>query len=85
MKRETEKRLDAIELKGPDWTRHLETIDCDYLGDCDPPDDDVWEEIFFDKFVTAIRHRATGEIRGYCRDRRSHAEMEADGGNLEFL
>ena len=84
MKRETEKRLDAIESKGPDWTAHLETIDCDYLDDAEYPDD-VWETLHFDKFVTAVRHRKTGEIRGYCFDRRSHAEMEADGGNLEYL
>ena len=85
MKRETEKRLDAAELKGSDWTSHLAIIDCDYLGDCDPPDDDIWEELHHDKFVTAIRHRTTGEIRGYCFDRRTHAEMEADGGDLAFL
>ena len=85
MKRETEKRLDAAELKGADWTRHIDNIDCDYLGDNDPPDDDIWEELHFDNFVTAVRHRKTGEIRGYCFDRRSDAEIESDGGNLEFL
>ena len=85
MRREIEKRLDAIELKGPDWTTHLAIIECDYLGDCDPPDDAEWEEIFFDKFVTAIRHRVTGEIKGYCNDRRSDAEIKADGGDLAFL
>lgn len=84
MRRETERRLDAIELKGPSWTEHLDFIDGCYLDECDYPDD-IWEEIFFDKFVTAVRHRKTGEIRGYCRDRRSDAEMESDGGNLEFL
>lgn len=84
MKREIEKRLDAIEAKGPDWTQHLENIDGCYLDAADYPDD-VWEEIFFDDFVTAVRHRATGEIRGYCFDRRSHAEMEAAGGKLEYL
>ena len=84
MKREIEKRLDSIESKGPDWTRHLDTIDGGYLDGCEYPDAE-WEELYFDKFVTAVRHRRTGEIRGYCRDRRSHAEMEADGGNLEYL
>ena len=84
MKREIEKRLDALQLKSPDWTQHLETIDGCYLDAGDYPDD-VWDELYFDKFVTAVRHRTTGEIRGYCRDRRSHEEMEADGGNLEYL
>ena len=85
MKRETEKRLDAVQLTGADWTQHLAIIDCDYLGDRDPPDEDIWEEIFFDNFVTAIRHRATGEVRGYCFDRRTHEKMKADGGDLAFL
>ena len=84
MKRETEKRLVAAELEGADWTQHLETIDGCYLDDCEYPND-LWEEIFHDKFVTAIRHRVTGEIRGYHRDRRTEEQMKADGGNLEFL
>ena len=85
MKRETEKRLNDIQSKGLDWTKHLAIIDCDYLGDRDPPDDDIWETLHFDNFVTAIRHRKTGEIRGYCFDRRTHEQMEADDGNLAFL
>ena len=84
MKRETEKRLDAIESKEPDWTEHLEFIDGCYLDAGNYPDD-VWETLHFDNFVTAVRHRVTGEVRGYHRDRRSYAEMEADGGNLEYL
>ena len=84
MKRETEKRLDAMEVQGPDWTEHLEFIDGCYLGDAEYPDD-VWEELHHDNFVTAVRHRKTGEIRGYCFDRRSEAQMEADGGKLEYL
>ena len=85
MNRKNEKRLDAAELKSADWTKHLEIIDCDYLGDCDPPDEDIWEELHHDNFVTAIRHRVTGEIRGYVFDRRTHEQMEADGGDLAFL
>ena len=84
MKYAIEKRLDDIEKKGPDWTQHLEFIDGGYLDGCDYPAD-VWEEIFFDKFVTAVRNRKTGEVRGYCRDRRSEEQMKSDGGNLEFL
>lgn len=83
MKRELENRLDDIELKGPDWTTHLAIIDCDYLDDAEYPDEE-WEELHFDDFVTAIRHRVTGEIRGYYFDRRTDEQMESDGGNLEF-
>ena len=40
----------------------------------------IWEGICtMNDFVTAVRHRKTGEIRGYCFDRRTHAEIEADG------
>ena len=84
MKNVIEKRLNDIESKGLDWTKHLEFIDGCYLDECDYPDD-VWEELHFDNFVTAVRHRKTGEIRGYCRDRRTEKQMEKDGGNLEFL
>ena len=84
MRRELEKRLDCIELKGPDWTRHLDNIDGCYLDECDYPDD-LWEELHFDKFITAVRHRVTGEIRGYHRDRRTEEEMEREGGKLEYL
>ena len=84
MKREFENRIEAIELKGPDWTTYLETIDGGYLDGCDYPDAE-WEELYFDDFVTAVRHRTTGEIRGYCRDRRSHEQILNEGGKLEFL
>ena len=84
MKYAIEKRLDDIESKGPDWTAHLEFIDGGYLDGCDYPDD-VWETLHFDNFVTAVRHRATGEVRGYCRDRRTEEQMEKDGGKLEYL
>ena len=84
MKYAIEKRLNALQLKSPDWTQHLEFIDGCYLDAGDYPND-VWEELHHDNFITAVRHRETGEVRGYCRDRRSDAEMEADGGNLEFL
>ena len=84
MKRETEKRLDALQLTGPDWTIHLDFIDGCYLDAGNYPDDE-WEELHFDNFVTAVRHRVTGEVRGYCRDRRTHEQMKADGGDLAFL
>ena len=81
---QSKKRLDAIELKGPDWTEHLDNIDGCYLGDAEYPDN-VWEELHFDDFITAVRHRVTGKIRGYCRDRRSEEQMEREGGKLEYL
>ena len=84
MKRELENRIEAVELKSPDWTKHLENIDGCYLDAGNYPDEE-WEELHFDDFVTAVRHRKTGEIRGYCFDRRTHEQMEADGGNLEYL
>ena len=84
MRREIEKRLVAAELEGADWTQHLETIDGCYLDDCDYPDEE-WEELHHDNFVTAVRNRITGEIRGYHRDRRTEEEMEREGGKLEYL
>ena len=83
MKRETERRLAAIE-NSLDWTAHLDVFDSGYLESCDYPNDE-WEELHFDDFNTAVRHRATGEIRGYYFDRRSDAAIERAGGNLEFL
>ena len=83
MKRETERRLDAIEGRTSDWVAKLDTIDYGVL-DVDYENGD-WEELHFDNFITAVRHRKTGEVRGYYRDRRTYEQMEADGGNLEFL
>ena len=83
MRTELEKRLKLIECKGTDWAQHLDYIDygvveVDYKNS-------EWEELHFDNFITAVRHRKTGEIRGYYFDRRTHEEMEADGGDLQFL
>ena len=83
MKRETEKRLDALEGRTSDWVAELEIVDYGAL-EVDYENGD-WEELHFDKIITAVRHRKTGEVRGYYRDRRTHAEMEAGGGDLAFL
>ena len=83
MKRDIGKRLDLIECKGTDWTQYLDYIDYGVV-EMDYENGD-WEEVYFDNFITAVRNRKTGEVRGYCNDRRTEEEIEADGGNLEFL
>lgn len=83
MKRETERRLDAIEGRTSDWAAILPTIDYGVLETNYNNGD--WEELHFDKIITAVRHRKTGEVRGYYRDRRTYEQMESEGGNLEFL
>ena len=84
MKIEFEKRLAAIENKTFAWEAHLDTIDSGYLESCDYPDDE-WVILHFDNFITAVWHRETGEIRGYYFDRRTDAEIEREGGLLEYL
>ena len=83
MKRDIEKRLDALEGRTFDWVAKLDTIDYGVL-EVDYENGD-WEELHFDDFVTAVRHKYTNEIRGYCRDRRSDAQIKSEGGLLEFL
>lgn len=82
MKREIEKRLDEIEGRKFDWAGQLEIVD---YGVLDNYPSDEWEELHSDKTLTVVRHRTTGEIRGYYLDRRTDAEIESEGGNLEYL
>lgn len=82
MKTGIEKRLSDLEDGGTDWISKLEFIDYDGLDDYENGD---WDEIFFDDFVTVVKHKETGEIRGYYNDRRTIDEIVAAGGNLAFL
>ena len=82
MKTGIEKRLSDLEDGGTDWISKLEFIDYDGLDDYDNGD---WDEIFFDNFVTVVRHIESGEVRGYYYDRRTIEEIVAAGGNLAFL
>ena len=83
MKHEIEKRLDALEGRTSDWAAQLNVVDYGVL-EVDYENGD-WEELHFDNFVTAVRHRKTGEIRGYYFDRRTDAQIKIEGGKLEFL
>ena len=82
MRRDIDKRLAALEEGGTDWISKLEFIDYDGLDDYESGD---WDEVFFDDFVTVVKHKETGEVRGYYNDRRTIEEMVAAGGNLAFL
>lgn len=76
------KRLSALEDGGTDWISKLEFIDYDGLDDYENGD---WDEVFFDDFVTVVKHRENGEVRGYYNDRRTIDEIVAAGGLLAFL
>ena len=76
------KRLEQIETKTQDWAAQLDIVD--YLGLTDYENGE-WEEVFFDNFITVVRHRITGEIRGVYNDRRTGEEIIAMGGDLAYL
>ena len=78
-----ENRLSDLEDRGTDWISKLEFIDYG-LTDIDYENGD-WDEVFFDDFVTVVRHTESGEIRGYYNDRRTTEEIVEAGGNLAFL
>ncbi len=82
MRASIEKRLSDIEDGGTDWISKLEFIDYDGLDDYENGD---WDEVFFDDFVTVVKHKETGEVRGYYNDRRTVEEMVEAGGLLAFL
>ena len=82
MKTGIEKRLSDLEDGGTDWISKLEFIDYDGLDDYENGD---WDEVFFDDFVTVVRHTESGEVRGYYYDRRTIEEIVEAGGNLAFL
>ena len=82
MKASIEKRLSDIEDGGTDWISKLSFIDYDGIDDYNNGD---WDEIFFDDYVTVVKHKETGEIRGHYFDRRTIEEIVEAGGNLAFL
>lgn len=82
MKTGIEKRLSDLEDGGTDWISRLGFIDYDGLDDYENGD---WDEIFFDDFITVVRHTESGEVRGYYYDRRTIEEIVEAGGNLAFL
>ena len=84
MKSNITKRLDEIEREKLDWIAHLDVLDYGFILESDY-EADLWEEVYFDKFITAVRHKETGEVCGYYRDRRSDAQIKSEGGLLEFL
>ncbi len=75
-------RIERLERKSRHWASRLGYVD--YIGDEDYGNED-WTEIHHEDGVTVFEHSETGEIRGVIDDRRSDAEIEADGGNLQFL
>ena len=82
MRASIEKRLSDLEDGGTDWISKLEFIDYDGIDDYENGD---WDEVFFDDFVTVVRHIESGEVRGYYNDRRTVEEMVEAGGLLAFL
>ena len=83
MRRNINQRLTAVENRKLDWAAQLKIVDYGVLEVS--YENDVWEELHHDNFITVVRHRETKEVRGYCRDRRSEQEILAEGGLLEFL
>ncbi len=82
MRSDIKKRLDEIENKTQDWVAQLDVVD--YLGLTDYENGE-WQEVFFDNFITVVRHRETDEVRGYYNDRRTDAEIVEAGGDLAYL
>lgn len=82
MRKDIEKRLGDLESARTDWISRLEYID--YLGMTDYSNG-AWEEVHHENPITVFRHIETGEIRGLYSDRRTDAEIEDQGGSLEFL
>ena len=76
------KRLEQIEALETDWAAQLDIID--YLGLCDY-DNGEWVEVHHDNFITVLKNKITGEIRGVYNDRRSDEEIIAMGGDLAYL
>lgn len=83
MRKDLESRLATIEGERNDWISRLQTID--YLNGLDDYAVDEWEPVFNDDFITVIRSRVTGEVKGVYWDRRGDDEILSRGGNLEFL
>jgi hypothetical protein len=82
MKRDTERRLQALENNSTDHISRLPFID--YLGMTDYSNGE-WDELHHDSTITVVRHRGSGDIRGVYRDRRSDDELAEAGGNLAYL
>lgn len=83
MKSDFKKRLEEIETAKQDWATQLNIID--YDGILDDYDNGEWLELHHDNFITVVRHKETGEVRGYYWDRRTDAEIIAMGGNLAYV
>ena len=82
MRKDIERRLDAIENRTRDWASELDFVD--YVG-LEDYEDGNWDELYFDSTITAVRNRHTGEIRGVYNDRRTDEEILAIGGDLAYL
>lgn len=82
MTRNIRQRLDEIEARETDWAAQLDVVD--YLGLTDYENGE-WQEVFFDNFITVVRHVDTNEIRGVYNDRRTDAEIVESGGDLAYL
>ena len=81
MRKEIERRLQALETHDQEWVAKLQAVDYGVLSDYN---DDEWEEIYFEQPFAVYRHRVTKEVRASYEDRRSDEEVLQDGGNLEF-
>ena len=84
MKKETEKRLRALEDHDIDWISRLEYIDYGISGE-DYSDESVWEEIYIEESITVVRNQQTGEVRGHYLERRGNEEIAEAGGDLSYL
>ena len=82
MKREIEKRLDAVEHRKFDWASQLKIVD---FGILDDYTGDEWIELHNDQFLTVVHHKDTNEIRGFYFDRRSDEQIQSESGDLEYL
>ena len=82
MRSNIRKRLNDIETTTTDWAADLDVIDYGVLDDYTGNE---WTELHHDTYITVVRHSETGEVRGYYRDRRSHEQIQSEGGNLEYL
>ena len=83
MKRDIEKRLSVIEGKQTDWIGQVDYVD--YIQIIDYETDSDWIEVYRENSITVFRHAKTNEIRGAFYDRRTEAEIVAQGGDLAFL
>ena len=81
MRRDIEKRLEAVENRTLDWVSKLDVVDYGILDDYKG---DEWEELHFDSTITVVRNVHTRKIRGVYNDRRKPDEYPP-GADFSYL